>query len=338
MSDDLLEKYVIQHIYASTDEVIFFSWHGGEPMLAGIDFYRKAVSLQKKYLPPGKKILNGIQTNGTLINEKWCKFFSDENFVIGISIDGPGELHNKYRYGINKQASHERVISGHNLLQAYGINPEILCVVNAHNVKYPLVVYEYFRQLGAEYVTFLPLVERSGNSSETVTEESVPSLEFGKFLSAVFDEWTAKDIGRIKVQIFEEAARKAFDQEHTICIFKKECGGVPVVEHNGDFYSCDHFVDSGHRLGNLNDHPLEYFLDSQEQKEFGKAKLITLPKYCIECEVRSMCNGECPKNRFIKTPYGESGLNYLCSGYKYFFNHCKPFIEAIGAEWRKNLK
>ncbi len=331
MSDTLLEKYVVQHISATTDDMIFFSWHGGEPLLAGIDFYRKAVSLQKKNLPPGKRILNGIQTNGTLINDEWSRFFSDENFIIGISIDGPGELHNKHRYDINKQASHERVIRGHNLLQSHGINPELLCVVNSHNVNFPLEVYDCFRQMGAEYITFLPLVERKGKKGEKASEDSVPAYEFGKFLSSVFDEWLAKDIGRIKVQIFEEAARTAFNQEHTLCIFKKECGGVPVVEHTGDFYLCDHYVDRSHRLGNLNDNPLEYYLDSPEQKEFGMAKYLTLPRYCMDCDVRSMCNGECPKNRFIPSPDGEPGLNYLCSGYKHFFNHCKPFVEAIAS-------
>jgi uncharacterized protein len=338
MSDNLLEKYVIQHISATTDEMIFFSWHGGEPMLAGIDFYRKAVRLQKKHLPPGRKILNGIQTNGTLINEEWCRFLSDENFIIGISIDGPAELHNKYRYDINKQASHERVIRGHNFLQEHGINPEILCVVNALNVNNPLVVYDYFRNLGAEYITFLPLVERRPGTGGLVSKDSVPAHGFGIFLSSVFDEWLEKDIGRIKVQIFEEAARTAFNLEHTLCIFKKECGGVPVVEHNGDFYSCDHFVDSSHRLGNLNDNPLEYYLDSPEQKRFGKEKFNSLPRYCLECNVRLMCNGECPKNRFIKSPYGEDGLNYLCSGYKHFFNHCKPFVEAVASLTPKSPK
>jgi len=331
MSDELLEKYVIQHISATTDELIFFSWHGGEPMLAGIDFYKKAVSIQKKHLPPGKKILNGIQTNATLINEEWCRLFSDEKFIIGISIDGPGDLHNLNRQDGKDHPTLERVIRGISLLQSNGINPELLCVVNSVNVKHHLVVYDFFRDLGAEYITFLPLVERSKDSSEIVTKNSVPALEFGKFLSLVFDRWIENDIGRIKIQIVEEAARTAFNQDHTLCIFKVNCGGVPVIEHNGDFYSCDHFVDSSHRIGNIREHPLEYYIDSNEQRQFGKAKSELLPKYCLECEVKDMCNGECPKNRFITAPDGEPGLNYLCEGYRYFFNHIKPFIEAIGA-------
>ena len=335
MSETLLEKYVIQHILASTDDLIYFSWHGGEPMLAGKDFYKTAVQLQKKHLPSGKRILNGIQTNGTLIDEEWCRFFADENFVIGISLDGPGELHNQNRHDEKKRQSFDRVIKGYKLLQKYGINPEILCVVNSVNVKNPLVVYEFFRRLGAEYITFLPLVNRLDDPSEPVSKNSVPAQAFGEFLSAVFDEWIEKDIGKIKIQIFEEAARTAFKQEHTLCIFKKNCGGVTVIEHNGDFYSCDHFVDKDHRLGNISEHPLEYYLDSPEQKRFGEAKSLKLPRYCLECEVKEMCNGECPKNRFINSPYGEPGLNYLCSGYKQFFNHIRPFVEAIGAEWQK---
>jgi uncharacterized protein len=216
----------------------------------------------------------------------------------------------------------------------WGVLPEILCVVSAHNVKYPHEVYNLFKQLGAEYITFLPLVEPDNNSPEGVTVRTVPSREFGIFLSRIFDEWVEKDIGNLKVQIFEEAARTAFNQEHTLCIFKENCGGVPVVERTGDFYSCDHYVDNENRLGNIKDHSLSFFLDSNQQRAFGQSKSSTLPLYCVRCEVRSMCNGECPKNRIITTPDGENGLNYLCSGYKYFFNHCRPFVEAISAAWK----
>ena len=336
MSDDLLEKYIIQHISASTDERVFFSWHGGEPLLAGIDFYRKAVGFQKKHQPAGSKIINGIQTNGTLLNEKWCRFLREEEFLVGISIDGPGDFHDKFRKSIIDGPTLDKVIRGFKLLQQHGVPAEILCVVNAYNVSYPHEVYNFFRELGAGYISFLPLVERNKDSSSNVSVNSVPSMEFGLFLSSIFDEWVEKDIGRIKIQIIEEAARTAFEMEHTLCIFKVNCGGVPVIEHNGDFYSCDHYVDDDHRPGNIREHDLEYFLDSPEQKKFGNAKSVTLPRYCIECEVKNMCNGECPKNRFIISPQGEPGLNYLCSGYKHFFNHCKPFVEAIGAEWRKN--
>ena len=339
MSDDILEKYVIQHIKASTDTTINFSWHGGEPLLAGIDFYREVVKLQRKHQPAGSIIVNGIQTNGTLIDDDWCNFLAKEGFIVGISIDGPGDLHNNYRRTRDDGATLQQVIRGYELLQKHGVLPEILCVVNADNVKYPLVIYNFFKQLGARYITFLPLVETQPDSPTGASRNSVPSEEFGYFLSAIFDEWVETDIGKIKVQIFEEAARTAFNQEHTLCIFKVNCGGVPVVEHTGDFYSCDHYVDNNHMLGNIRDHSLSYFLDCERQKAFGQFKSTSLPRYCLDCDVRPMCNGECPKNRFITTPDGEPGLNYLCSGYKYFFNHCRPFVEAISAAWEnQNLK
>jgi uncharacterized protein len=333
MSDEILENYIIQHIEATTDKVIFFSWHGGEPILAGLDFYKKAVRLQKKYLPAGKSIQNGIQTNGTLLSNELCRFFADENFIVGISMDGPEEYHNRHRRSADNKASFEQVLDGYRRLQKYGIITEILCVLNSNNSQFPRVVYDYFKLLGAEYITFLPLVVRQKESATGVSHDSVSPEDFGRFLCVVFDEWVQKDIGRIKIQLFEEAARTAFNQEHTLCIFKVRCGGVPVIEHNGDFYSCDHYVDKEHFLGNISERRLSDFLDSSEQKSFGEVKSETLPAYCIECSVREMCNGECPKNRFINTPDGKSGLNYLCSGYKLFFNHCQPFIEAIRMTW-----
>jgi uncharacterized protein len=338
MDDDILEKYVIQLIEATTDQTITFSWHGGEPLLAGPEFFRKVIKLQSKYKPAGSKIVNGIQTNGTLIDEEWCRFLAMEGFIVGISIDGPGDFHNNYRRTRENSATFQQVIRGYELLQRHGITPEILCVVNAGNVKYPLVIYDYFKRIGAEYITFLPLVVRQSCSPKGVSSISVPSEEFGVFLSAIFDEWVEKDIGRIKVQIFEETARTAFNQDHTLCIFKANCGGVPVVERTGDFYSCDHYVDKEHMLGNIRDHSLAEYLDSEKQKSFGSAKSIALPQYCTGCEFLPMCNGECPKNRFISSPYGESGLNYLCSGYKFFFSHSRPFIEAITTAWKSKIQ
>lgn len=334
MTDDLLEKYIIQHIEASTEEEIGFSWHGGEPLMAGIDFFRKVVQLQRKHKPSGRTILNGIQTNGTLLDEDWCRFLSSEGFIAGISIDGPGDLHNKYRRTVRKSPSLQQVLHGYELLQKHGVTTEILCVLNSINVKHPHVIYDFFKQLGARFFTFLPLVIQQRGSVTGASPESVPANEFGLFLKEVFDEWVENDIGKIKIQIFEEAARTAFRQEHTLCIFKVNCGGVPVVEHNGDFYSCDHYVDNEHLSGNIKNNSLAALLDSPEQKAFGKAKSATLPRYCNECTVKEMCNGECPKNRFNKTPDGESGLNYLCSGYKLFFTHCRPFVEAIRREWK----
>jgi uncharacterized protein len=337
MNDDILERYIVQHIEASTEKTIFFSWHGGEPLMAGIDFFRKIVALQKKHKPAGHIITNGIQTNGTLIDWNWASFLAEEKFIIGISIDGPGDLHNRFRTTSDGRSSLPQVLRGYEMLQRYRIRSEILCVVNSYNVKFPLVVYNFFKELGVKYITFLPLVERRPVTKSGVSRSSVPPLEFGRFLVSVFDEWLERDIGEIKIQVFEEAARKAFNQEHTLCIFKENCGGVPVVELNGDFYSCDHFVNSDNLIGNINEGSVGGFLDSERQKAFGRAKSLTLPRYCVECEVKAMCNGECPKNRFINTPDGERGLNYLCSGYKTFFNHCLPFVEAIASVSGKPL-
>jgi uncharacterized protein len=337
MNDETLEKYIIQHIQASTDNVILFSWHGGEPLLAGIEFYRKALSLQRRYQQAGTTILNGIQTNGTLLDEDWCRFLASEKFIVGISIDGPGDMHNTHRRTRADGTTLKMVTGGFEKLKKHGIIPEILCVVNNENVKYPLIVYSFFKELGAKYITFLPLVVRQSDTRTGVSRDSVTAEGFGYFLSAVFDEWVEKDIGEIKVQIFEEAARTSFNQDHTLCIFRKNCGGVPVVEHSGDFYSCDHYVNADHLLGNIREKPLASFLDSERQKAFGMAKSLTLPGYCKKCEVLSMCNGECPKNRFISSPDDEPGLNYLCGGYKYFFNHCRPFVEAIAAAWKNQM-
>ncbi len=333
MSDEILETYIKQHIEATTDDIINFSWHGGEPLLAGIEFFRKIVEYQRKFKPAEKSISNGIQTNGTLMNDEWCSFLAAKNFTVGISIDGPAEMHNTYRRSRGNSDTFANVIRGYRLMQSYGIVPEVLCVINSQNVKHPAVLYNFFKQLGVKYLSFLPLVEKQSGSPSGVSMSTVPSEEFGIFLSTIFEEWVEKDIGSIKIQIFEEAARKAFNQDHTLCIFKENCGGVPVIERTGDFYSCDHYVDPDHLIGNILNGSLSVFLDSKKQQDFGRAKSLLLPRYCIDCEVISMCNGECPKNRFINSPEGEPGLNYLCSGYKIFFNHCQPFVDAIRTAW-----
>jgi len=336
MPEAILEKYIAQHIEASKEDIIHFSWHGGEPLLAGLPFFKKVVALQNKYKPSSQKIINGIQSNGTLITEEWCDFFSKNNFIVGLSLDGPKELHNMHRYAVNKTSSFQKSVQAFNLLQQYHISGEILCVVNADNVKYPLEVYGFFKELGAEYITFIPLVNPDSESNTGVSKNSVPSKAYGEFLCTIFDEWLEHDIGKLKIQIFEEAARTAFNQDHTLCVFKETCGGVPVIEHNGDFYSCDHYVDKKHLVGNISNATVRKLLDSDKQKTFGQEKLDKLPNYCISCEFRKMCNGGCPKNRIMHTPDGEAGLNYLCDGYKLFFSHCKPFINAIAEEWHQN--
>ncbi len=334
MNDRVLEMYIVRHISASAESLISFSWHGGEPTMAGIDFFRKVVELQKKHVPAGRKIVNGIQTNGTLFNDEWFRFLASEKFVVGLSIDGPEELHDLYRRNKSHDPTFHRVMKTLQSLKNYDITFEILCVVHSGNAGNPLGVYRFFRDMGARFMTFLPLVVQESEDRNSIRKCSVIPEDFGDFMISIFDEWVEKDIGKIKVQLFEEAARTAFNQDHTLCIFKETCGGVPVVEHNGDFYSCDHFVDSDHLVGNIMETGLDVLLDSEMQKDFGRAKLNTLPQYCMDCEVRSMCNGECPKNRFVKTPDGEPGLNYLCKGYRKFFNHCRPFVNAVAAAWQ----
>ncbi len=335
MTDETLEDYIVQHIDASPEAVIRFSWHGGEPTVLGLDYFRRIVALQRKHQPPDRSIVNGIQTNGTLLDEDWCRFLAREGFTVGLSLDGPPEMHDLYRVTKDQKPTHEQTMRGYKLLQKHGVYTDILCVVNAHNVQFPLQVYRFFKQNNAQYITFLPMVEPQQDTRGGVSPISVPAEAWGAFLCAIFDEWRDQDIGRVKVQIFEEAARTAFNQEHSLCIFRPTCGDIPVIEHNGDFYSCDHFVDVEHRLGNIKETPLVELLESPAQRAFGRAKLETLPRYCMECGVRAMCNGECPKNRFLETPDGEPGLNYLCAGYRHFFTHCQPFVSEVAALWRR---
>jgi uncharacterized protein len=335
MPDVILEEYIVQHIEASTEPVIRFSWHGGEPTVLGLDYFRKIVALQRKHQPIDRRITNGIQTNGTLLDEEWCRFLAVEDFAVGLSLDGPQEFHDQYRLTKGGKPTFQQTLRGYERLQQYGIYTDILCVVNAQNVRYPLQVYRFFKEINAPYVSFLPLVEPQPDAEGGVSSRTVPADAFGVFLCTIFDEWISQDIGRIKIQIFEEAARTAFGQDHSLCIFRETCGDIPVVEHNGDFFSCDHFVDAEHCLGNIIETPLVKLLESPTQRAFGRAKLETLPRYCQTCEVRDMCNGECPKNRFIQPPDGETGLNYLCAGYKRFFTHCQPFVAEVAAQWRR---
>lgn len=333
MSDEVLERYIRQHIGASTEPEIFFSWHGGEPTLAGLDFFRKAVTFQKAHMTADRTIRNGIQTNGTLITDEWGRFLSREGFYAGVSVDGPEKYHNLARTRTGGKGTFKEVIRGLEILKRHNVPHELLCVVSNHNVSAPLEIYGFLRDLGTSYLTFLPLVKETAAGSGRATQASVRPIDFGKFLATIFDEWLKEDIGTVKVQIFEEALRTAFRQEHTLCIFKPVCGSVPAVEMNGDFYSCDHFVTQAHRIGNINDSTLASLLDDPRQKAFGEAKKHTLPRYCLDCEVLDMCNGECPKNRFTVSPTGEQGLNYLCEGYRYFFNHCKPFVNEVARLW-----
>jgi uncharacterized protein len=335
MPDRVLEEYIAQHIDACSDPMIRFSWHGGEPTTLGLDYFLRIVAIQRKHLPAGRAFANGIQTNGTLLNEQWCRFLAAEGFTVGLSLDGPREMHDRYRLTRIGESSHEQAMRGYRLLRQHGVPCEILCVVSEANVRHPLPVYRFFKEIGAAYVSFLPLVEREPQAPSGVSDRTASSEAWGDFLCTVFDEWVARDIGRVKVQIFEEAARPAFGQEHTLCVFRTTCGGVPVVERNGDFFSCDHFVNKEHHLGNILSTPLAQLLDDPRQKAFGQAKLDSLPRCCRECEVLAMCHGGCPKDRFLVSPEGEAGLNYLCAGYRRFFTHCRPFVAEVAALWHR---
>ena len=334
MPDDLLEAYVAQHISASPDEIIRFSWHGGEPTVLGLEFFRRVAAIQRRLRPPGRSIANGLQTNGTLLDDEWGCFLAAEGFSVGLSLDGPRALHDHHRRTRGGRPTFDRAMRGLAVLGRHGVPTDILCVVGAHNVRRPLEVYRFFREIGASNLTFLPLVERRTGAPGGVSPDSVTPAAWGDFLCTVFDEWVDRDIGRIKIQIIEEAARTAFGQEHSLCLFRPVCGDIPVLERDGALFSCDHFVDAAHRIGNIRETPLAELLESPAQRAFGRAKLDSLPRVCRTCEVLAMCNGECPKNRFVTDPEGGPPLNYLCAGYEKFFRHARPFVAAVAAEWR----
>ncbi len=331
MPEDILEEYILRHIEACPDAVIPFAWHGGEPTLLGMDYFQKIVQLQRKHQPVHRRIINGIQTNGTLLDEEWCRFLAAEGFGVGISLDGPQEMHDSHRLTKGGQPTHTQALRGYELLRKHRIPCDVLCVVHAQNVLHPREVYRFFKQIKAASIGFLPLVEPRADLDEGVSPSTVPSESFGTFLCTIFDEWTSQDIGQVRIQIFEETAATALGQEHTLCIFKKTCGDVPVIEHNGDFFACDHFVDREHHLGNIRETRLVDLIESPAQRAFGQLKRDTLPRYCLECDVLNLCNGGCPKDRILRAPDGEAGLNYLCAGYKRFFTHCRPFLAELTA-------
>lgn len=333
MQDSLLETYIRQHIDAYPGEIVRFSWHGGEPTLLGVDYFQRIIELQKRHCPPHKRIANGLQTNGTLLTDAWCRFLATHHFSVGLSLDGPQNIHDMYRTTREGTTSHAAAMRGYACLVKHQVPLDILCVINAYNVMFPLQVYRFFTSIGAKHLSFLPLVEQVAGE---ISERSVNPEAFGAFLCTVFDLWLAEDIGTIKVQIFEEAARTAFGQDHSLCLFRPTCGDIPVVEYNGDVYACDHFVLPAYKLGNIKETALDEILAGAPLANFGTAKLATLPEACRSCEVLTMCNGECPKNRFIKKEGEVEKCNYLCAGYKLFFKHCTPFVQAISRQWSQS--
>ena len=328
MTEALLEEYIAQHIEAAPGPVVAFSWHGGEPTLLGLDYFRRAVEFERKHKPPGWRIANGMQTNGLLIDEEWARFFAAEGFSVGLSLDGPAELHDAWRVTKGGAPTHNQAMRAFELLRKHSVPTDVVCVLHNLNVARPLTVYRFFREIGAKYIGFLPVVEPPPGP-HSVTPEA-----YGKFLIRVFDEWIARDSGRIAVQIFEEASRPGRGLEHSLCIYRETCGEIPVVEHNGDFFACDHFVDAGHRFGNITETPLWRLLESPKQTTFGRMKRDALPRCCRECEVLEMCNGGCPKDRFARSAEGEPGLNYLCAGLKNFFTHCRAPLDRLASPKR----
>ncbi len=337
MTDAVLEAYIVQHLDAFPGSPVNFSWHGGEPTTLGLDYFRRIVELQREHRRPGVRITNGMQTNGFLLDEAWCEFLAAEGFNVGLSIDGPEDLHDRYRVTRGQQPTHRQAMRAFRLLQRRKVPCDVLCVVHDGNVRHALEVYRFFREIGAQFLTLLPMVERDDSGPGGVSPLTVSPERFGEFLCAIFDEWVRRDLGRISVQIFEEAARPARGLEHSLCIFRETCGDIPVIEHNGDFYSCDHYVRPSHKVGNIGEMPLGDLLESPAQIGFGRAKLDTLPRYCRICEVRAMCNGGCPKDRFTTTPDGEAGLNYLCAAFRRFFTHALPYTIRMAALEREGL-
>jgi len=323
MSDDVLDAYVRQLLEAHADTEVTVAWQGGEPTLMGVGFFRRALEACERHRRPGQRLSHTIQTNGTLLTDEFCRLFADNNFLVGISIDGPRELHDAYRVDKKGNPTFERVIRGLERLKAHDVDWNILCTVHAANEGHPIEVYRFFRdELGARHVQLIPIVERDEDTGEAaVTDRSVSPEGWGRFLVAVFDEWLRGDVGTVFVSQFDAALASWAGVPPALCIFNETCGNALALEHNGDLYSCDHFVDPPYLLGNIMQTHMVDLVASPAQRSFGDAKRDTLPAQCRRCDVRFACHGECPKNRFTTTGDGESGLNYLCAGYLDFFHH-----------------
>lgn len=353
MTEGVLETYIRQLLEAHRQAPeVQVAWQGGEPTLMGLDFFRRAVELAEQHKRPGQRLAHTIQTNGTRLDDAWCAFFKEHGFLVGLSVDGPRPMHDAFRVDKGGTGSFDQVMRGWEALQKGGAEVNILCTVHSANQFYPLEVYRFFRdELGARYLQFIPIVERAtpdllplanegwsgraggqrplyAQSGAEVTQRSVDGLQYGRFLCAIFDEWVQHDVGREFVQIFDTTLGAHLGQ-YSLCIFAPTCGNALALEHNGDLYSCDHYVEPGSLLGNIQDTPLIDLVASDRQRQFGRDKRQTLPRYCRACEVRFACNGGCPRNRFIRAPQGEAGLNYLCPGYKLYFNHVNGAMRVM---------
>ena len=344
MANELLETYIRQTIEGQRSPEITIAWQGGEPTLMGLDFFRRSIELEKKFLKPGQTIQNTLQTNGVKLDDNWCEFFREHNFLIGLSLDGTREMNDAYRVDKSGAGTFDRVVSAARLMQKHNVDFNVLTTVHAANGDRPLELYRFLRDdLGTKFIQFIPIVERTTpelinianqgwgeklkdrplylQAGNRVTDRSVKSEQWGRFLIAIFDEWVKRDVGTVYVQMFDAALASWVGAPAAMCIFSETCGTAVSLEHNGDVYSCDHYVEPDYLLGNIAQTPLVQLVGSGKQIKFGNDKRDTLPRYCRECEVRFACHGECPKNRFIETPDGEPGLNYLCAGYMAFFKH-----------------
>ena len=337
MSEEVMESYIRQTIEAQSAQEITIAWQGGEPTLMGLDFYRRAAEAVRRFRKPGTRVQHTIQTNGILLDEEWCRFLKENDFLVGISLDGPRDLHDIYRKDKGGQGTWDRVVEGVRLLQRAGVEFNVLCTVNSANCQHPLEVYRFFRDdLGARYLQFIPIVERINDDGGRllqqgvrVTERSVPAGQYGQFLISIFDEWVCRDVGKVFVQGIDAGLALWVYGQSPLCIYRPTCGAGVALEHNGDLYSCDHFVEPKHLLGNILHEPMLKLVNSEQQRRFGEDKQDSLPRYCRECEFLFECHGECPKNRFIQTPDGEPGLNYLCAGLKAYFAHADPYMRLM---------
>jgi uncharacterized protein len=335
MSGALLETYICQYIAASPGPVVLFVWHGGEPTLAGLDFYRHAVELQKRYLPQGWTCWNNLQTNGILLDDEWCSFLAESHFDVGLSIDGTRWLHDAYRKDRRGLGTYERVVASARRLQGHGIQPELLCAVTSAVAKEPISVYQALRHLNTGWVQFIPIVRCTPDGQ--LTSESVTGEEYGRFLCTVFDEWIHHDLGRLDIQFFAEMSLVWAGGTANLCWMAPTCGRVLIVEHDGGVYACDHFVTPEHRIGDLETSLLGELVDAPIQRRFGDDKRDRLPAQCLSCSWLMVCYGGCPKDRFALAEDGEPGLNYLCSGLRQFFAHAEQPLRRVIARRRRGL-
>ena len=348
MDDALLEKFIHDYIGAQTTQEVLFTWHGGEPLMRPLQFYKKAVALQRKYAA-GRRIDNCLQTNGTLLTEEWCRFFKEQGWLVGVSVDGTQEMHDAYRRAKGGGPSHHKVMQGIRLLQKHGVEWNALAVVNDFNAEHPKEFYRFFKEIGCRFIQFTPIVERllphaDGRQLAAVEEEgtggmmpfSVSPEQWGDFLIGIFDEWVKEDVGEYFVQLFDATLANWMGVQPGICTLARTCGHAGAIEWNGDVFACDHFVFPQYRLGNLREKSLVEMMYSPQQREFGRAKQTALPRQCRECRWLFACNGECPKNRFARTADGEKGLNFLCSGYRRFFEHVAPYMDWMKRELMAN--